>query len=66
MRRTTLALTAGLSAADLDAIATVAAARLGWTSTRVQQELAATLAVLEHKHRIRLAAPDQADLRKRD
>ncbi len=56
MRRTTLAITGGLSMADLRAIAGVAAQRLGWTADIVEQEIAATLTVLEQKHRIRLAA----------
>lgn len=56
MRRTTLAITGGLSMSDLQAIADVAAMRLGWSVDQMRQEIAATLTVLEDRHRIRLAA----------
>ncbi len=54
MRRTTLAVTGALTAADLAAIAAVAAPALGWDAARVAAEVAAVRAELEGRHRMRL------------
>ncbi len=55
MRRTTLAVTGGLTARDLDAIAEVAARALGWDAARVASEIAAVRDDLAGNHRLRLA-----------
>ena len=55
MRRTTLAITGALTARDLDAIAAVAAAALGWDAARTAAEIAAATAELTRKHRLALA-----------
>lgn len=51
LRRTDLAVTGRLSRRDLGTIARSVAESLGWPETRMQDELAATLALLTGKHR---------------
>lgn len=55
MRRTSLAVTGLLTARDLDAVAEVAAAALGWDEARRRAEVEAVRARLEGAHRMRLA-----------
>ena len=57
MRRTALAVTGQLSARDLDCIADLCGAALGWTPDRTASELQQTKAMLVSRHRLRL---DQA------
>lgn len=54
LRRTTLAITGAISAADLAVIADVAGTALGWTSERRAQEVAEVTEVLTSRHRMRL------------
>ena len=54
LRRTQLAITGRLSAAALERMAAVAAAALGWDAGRISREIAATRAVLETRHHVRL------------
>lgn len=53
MRRTALAITGRLSRRDLERIADVAAAALGWEPAQRQTELEATQAKLAERHRLR-------------
>ena len=57
MRRTALAVTGQLSARDLDCIAEICGAALGWSPERTASELEQTRAMLVSRHRLRL---DQA------
>jgi glycerol-3-phosphate dehydrogenase len=57
MRRTDLAITARLSRRDLDAIADIVADARRWSAERRSAEVAATVAELRDRHRLRL---DQA------
>jgi glycerol-3-phosphate dehydrogenase len=54
MRRTALAITGRLSRRDLESIADMAAAALGWVPARREAELATTLTNLIERHRVRL------------
>ncbi|MDB5552278.1 MAG: Glycerol-3-phosphate dehydrogenase [Rhizobium sp.] len=53
MRRTTLAISGGLTMRDLEAIAGVAARALGWDAARTTSELAATSTMLLKDHGVR-------------
>lgn len=56
MRRTALAVTGRLSRRDLEAIAEVAAAVLGWSASQRQSEIERTASELASRHRLRSAA----------
>ena len=60
MRRTTLAVTGTLAAADLDAIAEIAARALGWDDARRTAEVAAVAGALTRRNRLRLDRNDPA------
>lgn len=53
LRRTPLALTGEVTPRNLPRIAELAAAALGWSPERMQQELEETRALLTHRHRLR-------------
>lgn len=61
LRRTTIAITGGLTIDLVDAVLDILAADKKWDARQVSQERAAFLALLRHQHGVDLSDPSQTD-----
>ena len=61
LRRTTIAITGGLTTALVDAVLDILAAYKAWNAKQAGQEHAAFIALLKHQHGVDLSNPSETD-----